>query len=298
MRIHIQPPFYRTAWFYALAGATLVGLLLFAHWARLRSRVVHTLALERARASERELIREELSKDYHDALGHKLTKISLYTELARRSLDNGRVPTAPTGSGVHGAADAGSAVAEIRREAGDPVSFLQKVADSVESLTRETRQFIWTIDPRRDSLYETGLQLREFGDELFENSGVDFDVEGLGEGLRQWRLPMRGKQDVLLLFREALHNCLKHAQARTVRLRFEVTGRQASISVEDDGCGLTHSSSGEGRRARGAGLANMKSRARAVGGVLELTARSDGPDVPGTRVRLCLPKTSTVKETP
>jgi signal transduction histidine kinase len=87
---------------------------------------------------------------------------------------------------------------------------------------------------------------------------------------------------VMRVVQEAIANVLKHAGARGLRVRAGVVdrgaGRHVCVAVEDDGRGL------EAVHGSGRGLANMRRRAAALGGQLELES---GPA--GTSVRLLLP---------
>jgi signal transduction histidine kinase len=90
---------------------------------------------------------------------------------------------------------------------------------------------------------------------------------------------------VMRIVQEAIANVLKHAGATTLRVRTGVAGGanggSVFVTIEDDGCGLGPQG-GAGR-----GLANMRRRAAALGGGLEL--RSGGR---GTAVHLTLPLAS------
>jgi len=72
---------------------------------------------------------------------------------------------------------------------------------------------------------------------------------------------------------------LKHAQATCIRVSTAIDAKRVSIDVIDNGRGF------DGKRpARGNGINNMRSRARAIGGDLLVTA---GPQ--GTTLSLSLP---------
>jgi signal transduction histidine kinase len=75
---------------------------------------------------------------------------------------------------------------------------------------------------------------------------------------------------------EALHNALRHAGAGGIRVTLSRTARQVVLEVADDGHGFAPE-----MPSGGLGLASMRDRASAAGGVL--TVRS-GPG--GTRVRM------------
>lgn len=312
--LQILPPFYRTWWFYLVTALTLGWAGWLAHRVRVRQHVTQFLALERVRVAERERIREQISRDYHDALGHKITKISLFSALAERNLEPSEHAAIP---------------------------YLRKVSEATQDLSRETRGFIWMLNPTKDHFYEVATHLHEFGTDLFEDTNVQVEVRGLDEGLRSIRVPVEWKRDVTLLFREALHNSLKHSDCGNVRLEFRIErGARASypstshpagtarIELTDDGCGFTelgdansnpseaelsarsssgsrtHSNGAAGmdtgdgahpsigmnggwKRAprRGNGLENMFRRAQTVGGRLEIES---APGT-GTRIRFMCP---------
>ena len=94
---------------------------------------------------EIERVRKKAAADFHDELGHKLTKISLFSELLERSLQNLRP---------------------------SEVEYLQRIGDLSSSLYHGMRDFLWTLDPEKDSLFEVAIRLKDFGDEFFDQSGI------------------------------------------------------------------------------------------------------------------------------
>jgi signal transduction histidine kinase len=84
---------------------------------------------------------------------------------------------------------------------------------------------------------------------------------------------------VLRILQEAFTNVLKHAQARRIRVATAVDAGRVSIEVSDDGRGFDGAPS-----ARGHGLANMRNRAKAIGGDLRIQ-----PSAAGTTLSLSLP---------
>jgi len=80
---------------------------------------------------------------------------------------------------------------------------------------------------------------------------------------------------------EALHNALRHADARTVEVRLFADGGALAVEVRDDGLGL----SPPDRARESLGLTSMRDRAHAVGGRLHVDSRPEE----GTTVRLEVP---------
>lgn len=86
---------------------------------------------------------------------------------------------------------------------------------------------------------------------------------------------------VLRIAQEALTNVMKHSGASQVQVRLRQSGGMLEMEVEDDG---SRAAAGAGSAGTGRGIANMRSRARQLGGTLEI--RMDGR---GTCVTLRLP---------
>jgi signal transduction histidine kinase len=87
----------------------------------------------------------------------------------------------------------------------------------------------------------------------------------------------------LPLFRivqEALTNCAKHAQARTVDITLQLASLPMLLQVRDDGIGFDPSP--EQRSQGGLGLMNMRETAEFIGGTLTLASQAGG----GTTVRV------------
>jgi signal transduction histidine kinase len=89
--------------------------------------------------------------------------------------------------------------------------------------------------------------------------------------------PLEFEREVLLLFKEALHNIRKHAHARSVALALAQTGRVVSLTIADDGQGFDIDAA-----TSGAGLASMRHRASQLGA--QLTIRSQPGS--GTEIKL------------
>lgn len=242
VKIMIAPPFWQTAWFFlASLGATmLTAYALFQY--RLRAQVRKSLELERVRLLEREKVREQIARDYHDEMGHKITKIGLFSELLTRNVNG---------------------IARKLKE------HLDKVLEASQSLALDARDFIWALNPEKDSLYETCLHLQEFGNALFEETAVNFQMQGLSEELTRVKLNMEWKRHLTLLFKEGMNNALKHARCKSVSLEVVAQNGNLHMSLIDDGVGLAHLN-GHGRNGNGAGLENMKRRAQLLHGQLEI----------------------------
>jgi signal transduction histidine kinase len=85
----------------------------------------------------------------------------------------------------------------------------------------------------------------------------------------------------LRIIQEALSNAYRHGGARHVRVGVSVEDRALTVTIADDGRGLT---SAHGEPALGVGIPGMRARAEQLSGRLEITS-----DRSGARVTAILP---------
>lgn len=85
--------------------------------------------------------------------------------------------------------------------------------------------------------------------------------------------------DVVAVLRETLTNVTRHAQAQTVSIEIQVLASGVTVTVQDDGVGLS------GCDKAASGTANLRARAQDRGGVFELTPGEHG----GVRARWHIP---------
>ena len=81
---------------------------------------------------------------------------------------------------------------------------------------------------------------------------------------------------------EALHNCARHSQARSVKVIVKQERSKIFLSVEDDGRGF------DAHRVRGLGLVGMEERVHHLGGEFEIESEPGA----GTKVAVELPLAS------
>jgi signal transduction histidine kinase len=95
------------------------------------------------------------------------------------------------------------------------------------------------------------------------------------------RLPIAVEDGLYRIAQEALHNVVKHAAARQVRVELVRDEHEARLAVEDDGQGFDPAAVPAGHL----GLTGMRSRAERIGGRLEVTAARGR----GTRIEVAVP---------
>jgi signal transduction histidine kinase len=77
------------------------------------------------------------------------------------------------------------------------------------------------------------------------------------------------EQEILNIVREALSNCVRHANATQATVSIRMRGTRVRVSIGDDGVGFVLTDG----QSRGYGLANMDARARKLGGTLRVQSK-------------------------
>ncbi|MBE0541269.1 MAG: response regulator [Verrucomicrobia bacterium] len=83
------------------------------------------------------------------------------------------------------------------------------------------------------------------------------------------------------VFQEALTNVARHAEAREVTVRFELTDRGFLLEVRDNGKGISEANLGD---ARSLGLLGMQERVRLVGGEVTVARGAAGGTIVAVRI--------------
>ena len=198
---------------------------------------------------------------------------------------------------------AGEERAHLARELHDSVTqalfSMTLVSRSVEMLLdRDAAAARAQLTQLRDLQREALAEMRAL---IFELRPGNLEQDGLTRALRthtaaiqgriglpvvvesslQERLPLAIEEVLYRISQEALHNVIKHANARHVRVEVERTGRAVRLRIEDDGKGFDALAVPDGHL----GLAGMRARADKIGA--QFRCRSDPGQ--GTTIEVTVP---------
>ncbi|RPI75548.1 MAG: hypothetical protein EHM47_02355 [Ignavibacteriales bacterium] len=242
LKLIVIPSFWQTWWFKLLAALILFTAVFYLVRYKVISKIKREIELQNIREEEAAKIRKQTAADFHDELGHRLTRISLLSEIIRKKLHN--------------------TFLEI-----DPL--LKNIAENSQILFDGTRDFIWAIDPAQDNLYDLIVRLKDFADELFNSTEIKFNIKGLDESLQKYPLNIEWKRQVTLIFKEGLNNALKHSGCKNVTLEVMVrNNNMVEIFLFDDGKGFIQDKVYDGN-----GLKNMKRRGEKINSIIDIDSR-------------------------
>ncbi len=197
--------------------------------------------------------RERIGMDLHDGIIQSIYAVGLTLEHARLLLNE------------------------------EPAQTRTRIDQSIEDLNstiRDLRAFIMDMRPRQ--LYEVNLMdgLQRLLKEFQANSLVEASLSGPSNGLTE--LPDPQAIALFHICQESLANVAKHARAKKVEVLVWATPNRVLMEVQDDGRGFDLE---KVQMTLGHGISNMQTRARNVGGDLEITTKPDE----GTTIMVWVP---------
>ncbi len=146
------------------------------------------------------------------------------------------------------------------------------VVDLVErgiKLSREIARGLHPFDGGSHGLMDS---LREFADTSSELYRVKLRFECASPVLNH---DMDTTVHLYRIAQEAVANALKHGKARHIVIRLDTNDKGCSLSIQDDGSGITPGA----RSERGMGLRIMRYRSKVIGGTMEVRALAHGGTV-------------------
>ena len=212
------------------------------------------LAIENARLHENERRlavleeRDRIGMDLHDGIIQSIYGVGLSLDAALHTLDDD------------------SDLAKV------------KIKESIEGLNqtiRDIRSYILDLRPRQ--LGNDGLMdgLKRLVSEYRAQTFAEVSLSGPKGGLDH--LPQTNSLALFHICQETLANAAKHAGAKQVNINVWMTSDRVMMEIHDDGKGFDLEKM---TMTIGHGLANMQTRARSVGGEVDITSvMSDGTTV-------------------
>ncbi len=140
---------------------------------------------------------------------------------------------------------------------------IQAAVDDLDATIREIRSVIFEL--QADERGTAGCRIRVLALAAEMTSALGFEPRVRFDGPVDSIVGSDLSEHLLAALRELLSNVIRHARATAVEVRIRA-GVEVILTVEDDGLGLDE------ERGAGLGLANLRERARALGGSFSLEA--------------------------
>jgi signal transduction histidine kinase len=178
-------------------------------------------------------IRNRITRDLHDDIGSVLSSVKAYSEILKDNPDN-------------------PVIADLIRE-------------NSEEMIEKVEIIAWATNPERDTLKNLISKMQKFAAPLCHSKNIrwSIEIEGIDE---EAPIPGEVRQNIFLVFKEALNNTIKYADATECGAKIFKVGDRLIFQMSDNGKGFAHPMEGNG-------LKNMKKRTEDLNGVLVVDSR-------------------------
>ena len=184
------------------------------------------------KALEVHRVRNRIASDLHDEIGSTLSAISLFSEMAH----------------------------EQSKTAVASPQLLKKINETSQKVSHTMRDIVWSISTKNDSFNEMITHMHEHAIGLTEVKGYELHFTG-DEKLCNISLSMQKRQNIYLIYKEALNNAIKYAEGSNIWISLRKEKTTVLLIIKDDGIGFDCS-----KKNGGNGLQNMKNRAASMHG--------------------------------
>ena len=198
--IQILPPLWRTWWFIVLSVLTVIGIITLISYYRIKNLI------------EMGRFRTKLAADLHDNIGSSLTEISILSEVISK---------------------------KIKTEDKDITKSLNSISNNSRNLVDSMSDIVWLVNPKRDTLYDLILRLRDTYSELSSYTNISFRSENI-ISLQKVSLSMERRQHLYLIFKEAINNCITHSECTEITLDAFVKNKMLEMTLKDNGKGFLY----------------------------------------------------------
>lgn len=186
-------------------------------------------------------IRDQIARDLHDEVGATLTSIAISTKLVQKKVAAEQTDIEPI-------------LAQIK-------------ADSEETIY-SIRDTVWALNPDNDAPEKFMERLRTVAFQILANQNITLTFES---DVKLAALPpfsMEQRRNLYLVYKETLHNIVKHAQASKVHIQIGQAEGIFQVSISDNGRGFDQRAHADGN-----GLVNFQKRAKEGGFTVELRSK-------------------------
>ncbi len=172
-------------------------------------------------------VRNQIASDLHDEVGSNLNSIAIFVELLKKKMPNAQP---------------------------ELMALMAKITDNSEETVSLMRDTVWAINPDNDSTEKLIEKMESFGIEMLSSKGIVFSFENQLD-TKKSQFAMEQRRNMYMVYKEAINNIAKHAEATRVTCRLYSKNGNSHIEIVDNGRGFDVERTFEGN-----GLKNFKFR--------------------------------------
>ncbi len=227
---YVKPPTWKTWWFISICTIVLIGAIYLLYRYKLNQVV------------KEERLRSKIATDLHDDIGSTLSSISFYTETIKQQTAE-KIPHL--------------------------TPLLNRMGETSREMVGNMSDIVWAINPTNDDVKHLATRIQTHAASLcsLKNIVLHFQCD---EAIYNLKLSMEQRQNIFLLFKEAINNALKYANCTEIIIRLSKQNNLFVLLLKDNGKGFILNEIEDGN-----GLVNMQKRAKDIGGSFFISSTSN-----------------------
>lgn len=237
--IKVKPLYWQTWWFFGLIVFVCLGIFLW----------VDKLRMQKIKATES--VRNRIATSLTEDMSNSLSSINITSELAKTKIDTDTERTK---------------------------EYINQISDGSNRMVQAMYDMVWSINPENDTLQHTVDRMKGYAAEM-ESMYTPSIIFQIDEQAKDLRLSMENRYEMLSIFKEAVNNAARHAQARYIEVNLQYKNPSLTLCIRDDGKGFNVELVELSR-----GLSEMRRRANTINARLSLKSEINT----GTTVKLVI----------
>lgn len=183
-------------------------------------------------------VRSAISKDLHDEIGSTLTSINILSSVSQQA---------------------------ISQDPAQAKEMLKQITQQSKAIQQNMSDIVWSIRPENENIENLEIRMREYAAQTLEPLNISTQIH-FNKNLSEASLPQNYRKDVLLIFKEAITNIVKHSNATEVKIDFSKSTENIQLIIKDNGSWKQ----AENQTTSGTGTKSMEQRAQNNGGYLSI----------------------------
>ncbi len=113
---------------------------------------------------------------------------------------------------------------------------LSKISNYSDEMSEKMNEIVWSLNQRYDTVGDLIAFCRSYAVETLTtySIGVEFNKGDIPDQTVSGEL----RRVVFLILKEALHNIVKHSEAKVVKINFNTDGQMLAVNISDNGIGF------------------------------------------------------------
>jgi len=199
IRIRVNPPFWKSWWFFGTM-ALVIGLLFF--WAD-KARMKRSAALQQ--------MRTDIADNLHKEVNTALNNINILSEMARMKADD---------------------------EPQKSKEFIEQINSKSHNMIIAMDDMLWSISPDNDSMQKTVERMQEYIDAFNQRHGAGI-VMLVDEKVTVLKLDMQFRHEAFLLFKESIKGLLHAGATNcNIHVALEKYSLLYTVQFNNDNCDM------------------------------------------------------------